>query len=242
MPKRVGDPPLQGGGPPTDKNQQRSVFDPLDLDHPDSVTYDLIMSRRPFLIAVAALLIATTAVSAQSLADLARREEERRKAIKTPAKVYTNDDLRRLAAPGTTVTVEVPPATPADATGPAQAAPAPPPAATPAAEAPPAGPPAAAAASGAKDEKYWRGRIADARLQLDRNKGYAEAMQSRINGLTTDFSARDDFAQRAVIGANRQKALAELDRLNKEATADTKRITDIQEEARRAGVPAGWVR
>ena len=34
--------------------------------------------------------------------------------------------------------------------------------------------------------------------QLDRDQIYSEAMQSRINALTADFTARDDPAQRAV--------------------------------------------
>jgi hypothetical protein len=67
-------------------------------------------------------------------------------------------------------------------------------------------------------------------------------LQSRINALTTDFSARSDPAQRAQIGNDRQKALTELDRVKKEIAANTKAIADIQEEARKAGVPAGWVR
>ena len=41
---------------------------------------------------------------------------------------------------------------------------------------------------------------------------------------------------------DRQKALAELDRVQKEIQADTKAIADIQEEARKAAVPPGWVR
>ena len=71
---------------------------------------------------------------------------------------------------------------------------------------------------------------------------FAEALQSRINGLTTDFTARDDPAQRAVVANDRQKALAELDRVKNDITQQTKAIADIQEEARRAGVPPGWLR
>jgi hypothetical protein len=40
----------------------------------------------------------------------------------------------------------------------------------------------------------------------------------------------------------RQRSLAELDRLKIEILQHTKAIADIQEEARRAGVPAGWLR
>ena len=52
----------------------------------------------------------------------------------------------------------------------------------------------------------------------------------------------DDPARRDVVAADRQKALSELDRVKAEILAHQKQITDIQTEARKAGVPAGWVR
>jgi hypothetical protein len=60
--------------------------------------------------------------------------------------------------------------------------------------------------------------------------------------LSNDFESRDDPAQKTTIGADRQKALAELDRVRQEIQQHQKAITDIQEEARKANVPAGWVR
>ena len=170
--------------------------------------------------------------SAQALGDVAKREEARRKQVKAPAKVYTNDDLR--ADTGS--------AAPAPAPVSQGAAPnAAPPAASPAGGQP-KDDQQAAADDAKKTEAYWRDRVAKARADLDRAKTFADALQSRINALTTDFAARSDPAQRAQIGNDRQKALAELDRVKKEIEANTKAIADIQEEARKAGVPAGWVR
>src|ERR1044071_2891074 len=59
-------------------------------------------------IGLAATMVATPA--AQSLGDLAKQEEARRKAIKTPGKVITNDTLRAIpvSSPGS-----VPASTPA---------------------------------------------------------------------------------------------------------------------------------
>ena len=71
---------------------------------------------------------------------------------------------------------------------------------------------------------------------------FAEALQTRINALTADFTSRSDPAQRDRIFADRQKALAELDRVRKEIDDGKKAIADIQEEGRKAGVPAAWVR
>jgi hypothetical protein len=166
--------------------------------------------------------------SAQSLGDVAKREEARRKTVKAPSKVYTNDDLRSEGSS---------PA-PSGQSGTASGSQ---PAAAPAAGQPKEGD-KSAADDPKKTEAYWKDRLAKARGDLDRAKTFADALQSRINALTTDFAARSDPAQRAQIGNDRQKALAELDRVKKEIEADTKAITDIQEEGRKAGVPAGWVR
>ena len=186
-------------------------------------------------IAVALVLVSGAAASAQSLADVARQEEERRKAVAKAGKVYTNDHL--------------PPAPPVSAPRPAAGAVA---AAKPA-EPEAAGGPAAgdvvksadqATGGGAAPttEDAWRKRVAAEREALARSEILADALQSRINALTTDFENRGDPAQRSVIFADRQKALAELDRVRKEIEEHRKAITTIQEEARRAGVPAGWTR
>ena len=169
--------------------------------------------------------------SAQTLGDVAKREEARRKQVKAPAKVYTNEDLRGGDAGA---------AAPAPASQAAAPNAAPP--AAPAAGAPPKDADKGAADDPKKTEAYWKDRVAKVRADLDRAKTFADALQSRINALTTDFSARSDPAQRSQIGNDRQKALAELDRVKKEIEANTKAIADIQEEARKAGIPAGWVR
>jgi len=94
----------------------------------------------------------------------------------------------------------------------------------------------------AKTEKYWRDRMGAAREDVRRNQSFAAALQSRINGLTADFTARDDPYQRAQIADERQKALAELDRVNKAIEDGNKAIAGIEEEARKAMIPAGWLR
>ena len=71
---------------------------------------------------------------------------------------------------------------------------------------------------------------------------FADSLQTRINSLTTDFVNRDDPAQRAKIETDRQTALAELEKVKKEITDTTREIAAIEDEARRAGVPPGWLR
>ena len=84
--------------------------------------------------------------------------------------------------------------------------------------------------------------MAAAREAVERAKIFADALQTRINSLSNDWAARDDPYQRNKIAADRDKALAELSRVQKEVQDGTKAIAAIQEEARKTGVPAGWVR
>ena len=175
---------------------------------------------------VTVLTALAASVGAQSLADVARREDARRKQVKKPSRVLTNKDLRQS---------ETPP---------------PPPAIPPPAEAQPpkpeGGAPAEAEVSDEekrqKDEQTWRQRSTDAHQALERSQMYLDALQSKINALWADFTARDDPAQRGKIQTERQKALGEFERVKTEIEANRKAIDDLEEEARRAGVPAGWLR
>ena len=176
------------------------------------------------LIAAAAMCVPVLSAHAQSLGEVARREAARRQAVKQPVKVFTNESLRG-GAPA------APPAAGGD-----QAAP---PAAAPGQPGPPKEEPAPDIT---KDPEYWRKRMADARQARDRNAFLMESVQSRINALTTDFYARDDPYQRAQIGVERQKTLDMLEQMKKEQAELEKKIADIEEEARRANVPSGWLR
>lgn len=191
------------------------------------------MVKRFFIGAV--LLFAVAApIAAQSLADVARAEEARRKSVKGQAKVYTNETLRGP-----------------DGSDPEP--PAPPPAAAPAAAAPETAGDKTAAAPGTKtpapragepvrDEKYWRGRLAAARDALSRSQNFADALQSQINALYTEFVNMDDPIQRSLIEKKRLASIAEQDRVKADVARQTKAISDIEDEARRANVPAGWLR
>jgi len=197
------------------------------------------------MMAVAATLLMTATawalvapLAAQSLADIAKKEEERRKTIKQPAKVLTNKDLKPVPAPE-----------PAQAAAQADA-PKDPTADTPkdagkgASKDVPAKDAGTApgAAPTVKDQAYWSSELQKRQSQLSRDQIYAAALQSRVNALGTDFVNRDDPAQRAAIAGDRQRAVDELDRLNKQIVTDQQAITDLMEDARRAGVPPGWLR
>ena len=172
---------------------------------------------------VMALAIPSMA-AAQSLGDVAKQEEARRKKVAAPGKVYTNDVLKGGdVAPS-------PPQTESSASG----------STTPESQAGEKAP--EQTDDKRKDEKYWRGRMESARNGLERAKTVQEALQSRINALSADFVARDDPAQRRVIATDREKALAELERMRKEISDLQKQMRDLEDEARKAGAPPGWLR
>jgi hypothetical protein len=203
---------------------------------------NLIMSPRLKFVAFSRLVVVLTAlfgllsagpVGAQSLGSVAKEAEAKRKTTKSTTKVYTNDTLKSDPTPS-------------------QAAP------SASGSTPTAASPSQSgvnpedkdkakakddeAAKRAKDEAYWRDRVKAEREALARAETFAGALQSQINGLYGEFTACQAPPQCNEISAKRQKSIAELDRVKKEVDQHTKGIADIQEEARRAGVPAGWVR
>ncbi len=194
--------------------------------------------KRFCYILVALSFVASTA-AAQSLAEVAKQEEARRKAVTAPGKVYTDKGLPKAApaAPAAPATTGAPapgtaaaPAAGATKEGAAQAA----------GEA--AGKEAGGQQEPEKDETWWRNRITEARAKLERTKLLADAMQTRINSLTNDWAARDNPIERQGLAQDRARAIGELQRLKDEIEAQTKAIADIEEEARQAGVPPGWLR
>ena len=170
------------------------------------------------------LLLAAPALAQPSLVEVARQEKERRASIpeERKARVYTNDDLR--GGRGLTTAVSTP--------QPAEAAPDQPAEAT--ADEPEPEP--------QRDEAYWRDRITAAREAKARAQVVAAALQNRVDGLWAEFTARDDPLQRATIEQNRLNALDELATTTADIDRLDREIRDIEEEARRAGAPPGWLR
>lgn len=184
--------------------------------------------------AIAVGVFAGPAAAGQSptLGEVARKEADRRKAQPASGKVYTNKDLPSAAQK------------PAGGAAPAAETPA---AADPVAAAteqkPGDGKPQGEKPQGEqKDQAYWKGRMAAAREELRRGEVFAEALQTRVNTLNKDFNSRDNPAQRARIGEDRSEALQELTRVKQDVERAKKQIADIEEEARKAGVPPGWLR
>ena len=182
------------------------------------------MKYHHYLLVVPMALALQAGVFAQSLADVAKAEEARRKTVKARGKVYTNDDLGGSPA---TSPAPAPPAASSSAAKPAD---------------PTAKPEQQKPVDPTKTEKYWKDRAASIQQSLSRNKLLLEALQSQVNGLNAEYMNTDDPGQRDLVRARVQRATGELQRLQQDMERQTKEAADLQEEARKSGVPAGWVR
>jgi hypothetical protein len=182
------------------------------------------------LVAASGAAFAQTPSQTVSLAEVARKEEARRKTARKATRVLTNANLTPADA------VSSPPSTPATATGATNASPG---NTSPTISGGTAAPIDKAAM---KDQAYWAGRMSEARTTLSRTQMFADSLQTKINSLRTDFTNRDNRVEREKIEQDLNTALAELERLKKEIDAQMKAITAIEDEARRANVPSGWLR
>ena len=199
------------------------------------------VARAVALGTVSAAILAGSAwrVQAQTptLGEVAKKEADRRKAQPPAGKVYTNKDLPPSAQA---------PAAAAPASGQAPADPVAAATAEKPAEAKPEGeqkPEQKPEAAGEqKDEGWWKNRMMSTREELRRNEMFAEALQTRINALSRDYTSRDNPAQRRQIGQDRAESLSELNRVKQDIDRGKKQIAEIEEEARKAAVPPGWLR
>jgi hypothetical protein len=183
------------------------------------------------VLTLGASLALVAPAAGQSLAEVSRATEEARKAAagKPPAKVYTNKDLPPAD-----------PKPPAPAPDAQSATPAPAATARPADT--PSTPPAGALSQGAKDETYWRDRMRPLRERLDSARALADATKRQADAL---MRSADRCFQIGIVCADYTESVRLLDQ-HKALVADVasaeRDVFALQEEARRAGVPPGWLR
>ena len=165
------------------------------------------------------MLLFALDTSAQSLADVARKERERQRQAKSAVSVVSPPQgaAARTAA-GTAATTVAPAAVPAPG---------------------PAGP----TDNKGRDEKYWRGQFQGARDALKRAEDKVAVLDLKLKDLHTQLLQRSDIYNReVVIGAEIAKTREELDQARKDADAAKQKIAGLEEELRRSGGLPGWAR
>jgi chromosome segregation ATPase len=218
---------------------------------------EVFLMRRIISSAVGLCVLAmAVSASAQTLADLAKKDTARRKTVKHPSKVYTNEDVEHVK-PIVPMTAEAEAANAAAAASQGQ---------NPAPQNEPlhdgqegrvssgqsgAAPAAAAATPDAQakpgtqvkagEEGAWRARMQSARDAVSRTQLQLESMRTRAAQLTAASAAAPED-QRAGTQKKQQEALQEYDKLRADLQKNQKALSDLEGEAAKAGVPPGWVR
>jgi hypothetical protein len=94
-----------------------------------------------------------------------------------------------------------------------------------------------------ENEEAWHQKYQQSQDKIKAAEDKINTLQSEINELTRAFYAEaDGVAQRPLIESERNDRLNSLDKAKKELEDAKQAAEDLQDEARRAGVPPGWVR
>jgi len=189
------------------------------------------VTRLVLSLAAAAVFVAghVTAASAQSLADVARRETERRQQVAS-GKVYTDGDL----APVDAATAPVPQTPPPPASDGERAATSP--TSSPAPGETPAGKePVILKGREQRDEKYWRKLMPELRARVAKANAEVAAQEARLAEI-------DGGEQTATRLQERQVVLSTLSRAQRDARSLTEELTRFMTRAQRAKVPDEWLR
>ena len=158
-------------------------------------------------------------LAAQSLGEVAARTNKERKGA--PAKVYTNDDLDAArSAPEGQGNVS----TPGTAAAPSGPAPAPAPTMDPA--------------------QRWRRDAKARRDAIARSETKVAAIQARIDSLLLDLNPTNvgDPNRLQNLEAEKAKALSDLEVAKAELAQARQALEDLEEDARKNGIPPGWLR
>jgi len=191
--------------------------------------------------------------AAQDLGSAARREQERRQREKPSgsagAATYTEADLNKGKLPPCVPPTPTPPPRVVAPPGWTFATPTPsatPPCATPAPVTAPAagGPPTTEAPDARGTEDYWRSRASRARAAITDAEANVRQLETRVAGLRNDMSpvGTNDPNRLQTREAELGRAITELEAAQRSVTAAQQALADLEEEARRKGVPPGWLR
>ncbi len=191
------------------------------------------------LAAVLALLLgAPSASRAQSLGDVAKKEQEKQekkkeeKSGKPPAKVYTEEDLKK-ARESESGAVTVLPENGNLASGAASS-----------------GDDEVVSGEGRppggrrRTEAYWRDRATRARDAVNEADAKVKDLEARVVALRNDMNPVNTQDPNRLQTRDRdlREAIDSLDAARRDADAARKAVADLEEEARRAGALPGWVR
>lgn len=184
------------------------------------------------LFAVCLSLLVVTTVHAQSLADIANQEKQRRESIDgSPAKITnTNVDEYTGGSVSTSTPIEQPSEKP-DSENSEETAES-------AGEETKTDEPVDFSG---RTESYWRETMTAARQKVENLEKQSTVLTLRLNDLENKFYNIDDGFDRDAVQKEMQKTYYEID-LNKENLAKAKEeLADLEQDARKSGALPGWI-
>jgi hypothetical protein len=150
--------------------------------------------------------------SAQTLADVARRERERQKHLHSA--VIVANGVTTTTAASTSSTVPSPvvaPVVPKDNQG--------------------------------HDEKYWKALFDKGRADVKTAEDKVQLLDLKVKDLNTQLLRQSDMYNREyVLGPQIAEAQKQLDEARANVDQAKKKLSDLEDDLRRAGGPAGWAR
>ena len=204
---------------------------------------------------LAALLFMASLLFSQSVTDLAKKEKERRAAVKgKPASVITNEDLAKLKKkPAVQVAEETRPAeaetVQAEAAAEGQAG---------AAQTPPAKAEQAAQAQEAAaeqqqqqqqqpaqpllSEQEFKAKLAELSGNLDKAQERFDLLTLKMNALWMEFNNMDDMKSRELLQRQIGETYDKLTQAQLDVARAQSELDDFLAKARREGVPEIWIR
>jgi len=182
-------------------------------------------------------LVLVSFLLSQSVTDLAKKEKERRAAVKgKPTSVVTNADLAKVKRkPAVEVAETDKTAADAQAAGETAA-----PAQKPAEQPPPEQQPAADQA--AISEKDFKARLSELATKAQQAQEMIDLLTLKINSLWQEFYNMSDVKSREYTKFQISETYDKLTKAEAEAIKAKKDIDDFMATAKREGVPAIWIR
>jgi len=191
---------------------------------------------------VVVLALAAGSLPAQSLGELAakekRRREEEQKKNKGPARVVTTEDLANVQ--GTTATEAAKPVLAQELGGKPRSS---------ADEIDqdrprekPANPEAEARERGGQDEKTWRAQAAGLRQEIQEVEQKVKALEEQVNKLFGDIQRSTDTYEILRLRGEQEKLAEQIKVAKRERDGVRQELVQLEDSARRAGVPPGWIR
>jgi hypothetical protein len=175
--------------------------------------------RAPVLLALA--LLFPLPVGAQSLGDAAAKENARRKEAEAKQKqkppTYSNDDLEHPGAPKTKDASPSPVPPPTPFTDPNHAP------------------------VSQKDEASWRARAATARAGVKAAQDKVASLEAQSQNLLTKRLLSTDTNEILRLSAEQKVIIDQIEPAKGAVEAARKALQDLEDEARRASVPPGWL-